>query len=118
MAAMPKTSADQFRNDVFAITRLIPAGRVSSYGSIAASIGSKGAARRVGWVLNGSFEAMPPVPAHRVVNRMGLLTGRLHFSANMPMEELLRAEGVEVRENRVVNFEKLHWDPMVECEME
>jgi methylated-DNA-protein-cysteine methyltransferase-like protein len=115
---MPKISKSQFQRDVFAMTRLIPRGRVSSYGAIAASIGSNGAARRVGWVLNDSFGSTTPVPAHRVVNRLGLLTGRIHFSENMPMEDLLRAEGVEVKQNRVVNFEGLFWDPMVECELD
>ena len=118
MAEMPETSKKQFQVDVFAITRLIPEGRVSSYGAIAASIGSSGAARRVGWVLSGSFGTTPPVPAHRVVNRLGLLTGRMHFPENMPMENLLRAEGVEVEGNRVVDFDALHWDPIVECEFD
>jgi methylated-DNA-protein-cysteine methyltransferase-like protein len=118
MIALDKPSSDQFRMDVYAITRLIPEGRVSSYGAIAASIGSKGSARRVGWVLNGSFDAVPSVPAHRVVNRLGLLTGRMHFPENMPMDELLIAEGVQITGDRVLNFEELHWDPMVECEIE
>ena len=118
MATLSKPSADQFRNDVYAITRLIPVGRVSSYGSIASSIGAKGAARRVGWVLNGSFSVVPAIPAHRVVNRLGLLTGRVHFPENMPMDELLIAEGVQITCDRVLNFEELHWDPMVECEIE
>ena len=115
MIALDKPSSDQFRMDVYAITRLIPEGRVSSYGAIAASIGSKGSARRVGWVLNGSFDAVPSVPAHRVVNRLGLLTGRMHFPENMTMENLLRAEGVKVEDNRVVNFDGVHWDPLIEC---
>ena len=118
MATTPKPESDQFRNDVYAITRLIPVGRVSSYGEIAESIGAKGAARRVGWILNGSFDAVPTVPAHRVVNRLGLLTGRMHFSENMPMEELLRSEGVVVEKERVLNFEAVRWNPMVECEIE
>ena len=118
MIALDKPSSDQFRMDVYAITRLIPEGRVSSYGAIAASIGSKGSARRVGWVLNGSFDAVPSVPAHRVVNLLGLLTGRMHFPENMPMDELLIAEGVQITGDRVLNFEELHWDPMVECEIE
>lgn len=118
MIVLDKPSSDQFKMDVYAITRLIPAGRVSSFGAIAASIGAKGSARRVGWVLNGSFDAVPSVPAHRVVNRLGLLTGRMHFPENMPMDELLTAEGVQVEGDRVLNFEALHWDPMVECEIE
>ena len=112
---MHKVPNDQFQSDVFEITRLIPAGRVSSYGAIAASIGSKGAARRVGWVLNGSFGAIPPVPAHSVVNRLGILSGRMHFPENMTMENLLRVEGVKVEDNRVVNFDGVHWDPLIEC---
>jgi methylated-DNA-protein-cysteine methyltransferase-like protein len=105
---------DVFQSDVFALTRAIPHGRVTSYGAIARSIGAAGASRRVGWVLNTSFNAVPPVPAHRVVNRQGMLTGRMHFPEDHPMEVQLKAEGVEVRDHAVVNFAEKFWDPQVE----
>ena len=98
------SKADVFQRDVFALTRAIPYGRVTSYGAIARSIGAAGAARRVGWVLNTSFNVVPPVPAHRVVNRQGLLTGRMHFPEDHPMEAQLKAEGVEISDCGVVNF--------------
>lgn len=104
---------DAFRRDVFALTRCIPKGRVSTYGAIARSLGAVGASRRVGWVLNGSFDALPLVPAHRVVNRQGLLTGSMHFPADRPMAETLSREGVRVEEGKVCDFEEVFWDPMV-----
>lgn len=105
---------DVFQRDVFELTRAIPSGRVTSYGAIAKSIGSAGASRRVGWVLNTSFSAIPPVPAHRVVNRKGMLTGRMHFPEEHAMETQLKAEGIEVKNDMVVNFEAVFWDPQVE----
>ncbi len=105
---------DVFQRDVFELTRAIPFGRVTSYGAIARSIGAAGASRRVGWVLNTSFDAVPPVPAHRVVNRKGLLTGRMHFPEGHSMEAQLEAEGIEVTDHGVVNFEAVFWDPQVE----
>ena len=108
------SKVDVFQCDVFALTRAIPYGRVTSYGAIARSIGAAGASRRVGWVLNTSFNAVPPVPAHRVVNRQGMLTGRMHFPEDHPMEVQLKSEGVEVRDHTVVNFAEKFWDPQVE----
>lgn len=105
---------DTFQRDVFALTRAIPYGRVTSYGAIARSIGAAGAARRVGWVLNTSFNVVPLVPAHRVVNRQGLLTGRMHFPEDHPMEAQLTAEGVEISDYGIVNFAEKFWDPQVE----
>lgn len=91
---------------------LIPKGRVSSYGAIAAYIGMKGGARMVGWAMNSSH-ALPNVPAHRVVNRIGLLTGKLAFGGNR-MQELLEKEGIKVVNDQIQNFSKVFWDPNVE----
>ena len=97
---------------VYKVTKLIPYGRVTSYGAIANYLGSAGSARMVGWALNGSNKEN--VPAHRVVNRKGLLTGKHHFLGTNLMQQLLESEGVEVVENQVQEFEKLFWDPMKE----
>ena len=103
-----------FEDDVYALVRAIPPGRVTSYGAIARAIGHGKASRRVGWVLNKSFGASPAVPAHRVVNRLGMLTGAIHFPSNRPMAASLRAEGVEVANQQVVNFQDVFWDPLNE----
>lgn len=104
---------DFFRN-VYDVVRLIPAGRVTNYGAIARYLGSGRSARMVGWAMNASFTQMPPVPAHRVVNRLGMLSGKAHFETPHRMQELLEAEGILVEEDRVVEFKKLFWDPAVE----
>jgi methylated-DNA-protein-cysteine methyltransferase related protein len=97
-----------FFEDVWDVVRLIPRGRVTSYGAIAEYLGTKMSARMVGWAMN----ACPgDVPAQRVVNRNGLLTGKHHFPGPHTMESLLRQEGVAVSENRVVDFDQLFWDP-------
>ena len=103
-----------FEQDVYDLVRAIPAGRVTSYGAIARALGSAQASRRVGWVLNKSFGAEPLVPTHRVVNRMGLLTGEMHFPDDRPMAAQLEAEGVEVQNGTVVDFDKVFWNPMTE----
>lgn len=97
---------------VYEVTQLIPYGRVTSYGAIAKYLGASGSARMVGWALNTSNKEN--VPAHRVVNRQGLLTGKHHFLGTNLMQQLLESEGVEVAENQVQDFEKLFWDPMKE----
>ena len=97
---------------VYEVTKLIPFGRITSYGAIAKYLGASGSARMVGWALNTSNKEN--VPAHRVVNRKGLLTGKHHFQGTNLMQELLESEGVEVVENQVQHFEKLFWDPMKE----
>ena len=101
-----------FFSKVFKVTAQIPYGRVTSYGVIARYIGSPGSARMVGWALNGSDKEN--VPAHRVVNRNGLLTGKHHFKGTNLMQQLLESEGVEVIDNKVMDFEKLFWDPSKE----
>ena len=103
-----------FFEDVFEVVRLIPPGRVTNYGSIAKYLGSGLSSRMVGWAMNASHVAHPPVPAQRVVNRNGMLTGKHHFATPTLMEELLKQEGVAVVKDKVVDFEKLFWDPAKE----
>lgn len=110
----PKDKHRNFFEDVYDVARQIPKGRITTYGAIAAFIGAKSSARMVGWALSTSHYSNPPVPAQRVVNRNGQLSGRMHFSTPTEMEELLKAEGVEVNDNTVKDFEKLFWDPAVE----
>ena len=115
MQYTPKTK-DFFQN-VFDVVRLIPKGRVTSYGAIAKFIGTGGSSRMVGWAMNASHIADPPVPAQRVVNRNGMLTGKHHFATPTLMEELLEQDGVVVVKDKVVDFEKLFWDPAKELEL-
>lgn len=101
-----------FFSKVYKVTAQIPFGRVTSYGAIAKYLGSSGSARMVGWALNGSDKEN--VPAHRVVNRNGLLSGKHHFKGTHLMQQLLESEGIEVVDNKVVDFEKCFWDPSIE----
>jgi methylated-DNA-protein-cysteine methyltransferase-like protein len=105
-----------FFQQVFEVVKLIPKGRVTSYGAIARYLSSASASRMVGWAMNTSH-THENVPAHRVVNRNGLLTGKAHFSPPSLMEELLKAEGIEVREDKIVDFEKYYWDPTEELKL-
>ena len=102
---------DSFFDKVFAVARLIPYGRVTSYGAIAEYLGTRGSARMVGWAMNSSHTETIDLPAHRVVNRVGLLTGKHHFGGPAVMQQLLESEGIKVEEDKVVDFEKLFWDP-------
>lgn len=102
---------ENFFTLVFEVARQIPKGRVTSYGAIAAALGAKSSARMVGWAMNGCHRVKPKVPAHRVVNRNGMLTGKFHFNPPERMEELLKKEGVKVKNDQVVEFKKLFWDP-------
>ena len=107
-------TADKGRNffeDVFEVVRLIPPGRVTNYGSIAKYLGTGLSSRMVGWAMNASHVADPPVPAQRVVNRNGMLTGKHHFATPTLMQELLEKEGVKVKNDKVVDFQQLYWDP-------
>ena len=104
---------ESFFLDVYEVAKLIPEGRVTSYGAIAKYLGVARSARVVGWAMNGAV-AQHDVPAHRVVNRSGLLTGKNHFATPDMMKELLEAEGVRVKEDKVQDFEKHFWDPMTE----
>ena len=103
-----------FFENVFEVVKLVPPGRVTSYGAIASYLGSKGSARMVGWALISSHQQNKNIPAYRVVNRNGLLTGKQHFASPDAMQESLEREGIEVKDDRVVNFEKLFWDPAKE----
>jgi len=105
---------DDFFDLVYQVVRQIPPGRVSSYGAIARYLGSGKSARTVGWAMNASHHVQPPVPAHRVVNRNGMLSGQHHFEGPGAMEALLNAEGISVVDHCVVGFNELFWDPSVE----
>lgn len=109
---MPLNSSFNF-SDVYEVVKLIPAGRVTSYGAIAAYLGLKSGARMVGWAMNASH-TLKDVPAHRVLNRNGLLTGRMHFDPPALMQELLEKEGIVVVEHQVQDFDTVFWDPSVE----
>ena len=95
-----------FFEDVYAVVRQIPKGRVTSFGAIANYLGTKLSARMVGWAMNGAHQAHPTVPAHRVLNRNGMLTGKAHFSTPTLMEELLLKEKIKVEDDTVLNFEE------------
>lgn len=103
-----------FFEQVYAVVRQIPKGRVTSYGAIAAALGTKKSARMVGWAMNSAHVVKPKVPAHRVVNRQGLLTGKMHFATPDTMQQLLEAEGVVVENDQVQDFEKRFWNPLTE----
>jgi methylated-DNA-protein-cysteine methyltransferase-like protein len=111
-----KKSLDRngFFSDVFDVVRLVPEGRVTTYGAIAAYLGTRLSARMVGWAMNASHAVQPPVPAQRVVNRNGMLSGRMHFETPSEMQELLEKEGVNVKDNMVQDFHRLFWDPTIE----
>ncbi len=105
-----------FFEQVWAVVREVPRGRVTSYGAIAKALGSPQSSRMVGWAMNAAH-ACPDVPAHRVVNREGLLTGKVHFTPPSAMQQRLEAEGVKVKKDKVVNFDELFWDPVKELGM-
>jgi methylated-DNA-protein-cysteine methyltransferase-like protein len=101
-----------FFEKVYDIVRKIPHGKVTSYGAIAEYLGAPRSARMVGWAVNKSELQIPPVPAHRVVNRKGLLTGKKHFANMNTMQELLESEGVQVKNNAIVDLQKHFWSPI------
>jgi methylated-DNA-protein-cysteine methyltransferase-like protein len=107
-------TSDSFFEMVYEVARLIPRGRVTSYGGIAAYLGSAKSARMVGWAMNNAHQQPKPVPAHRVLNRNGLLTGKHHFGTTDLMQQLLEKEGINVVDDCVVDFEKLYWNPAIE----
>lgn len=102
-----------FFADVYDVVRQIPKGRVTSYGAIAAYLGTKLSARMVGWAMNAAHTARPKVPAQRVVNRNGMLTGKHHFESPDAMEALLKKDGVAVKNDTVVDFKERFWDPSI-----
>lgn len=112
-----KTSADtqrSFFEEVYAVVRLVPKGRVTSYGAIAKFLGTGKSARMVGWAMNAAHMVKPKVPAHRVVNRNGMLSGKMHFATPTLMQELLEKEKIVVKKDTIEDFDKLFWDPAKE----
>ncbi|MEJ2594011.1 MAG: MGMT family protein [bacterium] len=102
---------DSFFERVYEVVKKIPYGRVTSYGAIAEYLGSKGSARMVGWAMNHSHHHPDNIPAHRVVNRQGLLTGKHHFGGQDIMKQLLENEGITVNDDRIVHFDDVFWHP-------
>ena len=109
-----KKESFTFFTDVYEVVRQIPKGRVTSYGAIAKFLGTKLSARMVGWAMNAAHQQVEIVPAHRVVNRNGMLTGKHHFATPTLMEELLLKEKIKVKEETIIDFEKYFWDPSLE----
>lgn len=105
---------EKFFELVYEVARQIPKGRVTSYGAIAACLGTRLSARMVGWAMNGAGKIKPQIPAHRVVNRNGVLSGKHHFSPPGAMEKRLKKEGIRVKNDQVVDFKQIFWDPVKE----
>lgn len=105
---------DSFFGNVIDIVKQIPVGRVTTYGAIARCLGTPKSSRMVGWALNSTKFRLEEVPAHRVVNKAGLLTGKIHFGSNDTMQSLLEAEGIVVIDNQIVKMENYFWDPFIE----
>jgi methylated-DNA-protein-cysteine methyltransferase related protein len=118
-AEKPRSSIKEysFFQDVYDVVRQIPKGRITSYGAVAAYLGTKLSARMVGWAMNAAHTAKPKVPAQRVVNRNGILSGKHHFGTPTLMEELLQKDGVAVKNDTVVDFKKIFWDPITELSL-
>lgn len=111
-----KTNRENFFDQVYQVVRLIPVGRVTTYGAIANYLGAKGSARMVGYAMNAAH-AYPDIPAHRVVNRVGLLSGKHHFKSPNEMMERLSKEGIEINNDIVQNFETHFWDPQIHLDI-
>ena len=105
---------ENFFELVYEVAKQIPKGRVTSYGAIAACLGTKLSARMVGWAMNGAGKIKPKIPAHRVVNRNGMLSDKHHFTPAGYMEKMLKKEGIKIKDDTVVDFEKLFWNPVKE----
>jgi methylated-DNA-protein-cysteine methyltransferase related protein len=106
-----RAGPSSFFESVYEVVRLVPHGRVTTYGAIAEYVGTRGSARMVGWAMNAAHDPVNQVPAHRVVNRNGLLTGKHHFGTPRMMEQLLENEGVRIKDDRVVDFSHVLWEP-------
>jgi methylated-DNA-protein-cysteine methyltransferase-like protein len=115
----PRSAVKEFSffQDVYEVVRQIPKGRVTSYGAIANYLGTKLSARMVGWAMNAAGTAKPKVPAQRVVNRLGILSGKHHFKTPDYMEDLLKKDGVAVKNDTVMDFKKIFWDPATELSL-
>ena len=111
-----KAAQQDFFEQVYDIVKEIPFGRVTSYGAIAQALGTKKSSRMVGWAMNACHNR-PEIPAHRVVNRNGLLTGKMHFSTPTEMEERLLSEGIIIREDKIKDFQNIFWDPNIELQI-
>ena len=107
----PSANEDSFFDKVYQVARLIPEGRITTYGAIAEYLGTRGSARMVGWALNQSHHQKEYVPAHRVVNRKGILSGKHHFGGSTVMQQLLENEGIVVTDDVIQDFDKLFWSP-------
>ena len=107
-----------FFDRVYQVAKLIPHGRATNYGAIGKYLGSVRSARMVGWAMNGCTKSDMGVPAHRVVNRLGMLSGKDHFETPTRMQELLEAEGIEVKNNQIINFKAIFWDPEIELSLD
>ncbi len=107
-------SKKDFFKDVFEVVELIPKGRVTSYGAIAKYLGAAKSSRVVGYAMNASHSNIKSIPAHRVVNRNGMLTGKMHFPTPNAMQERLEAEGLVIKDDKIENFTKYYWDPAIE----
>jgi methylated-DNA-protein-cysteine methyltransferase-like protein len=108
------TNEDSFFDKVYEVVKLIPKGRATSYGAIATYLGSARSSRMVGWAMNNSHFLSEPIPAHRVVNRSGLLTGKAHFGTPTEMQKRLESEGIIIEDNCIQNFDKVFWNPNLE----
>jgi methylated-DNA-protein-cysteine methyltransferase-like protein len=108
---------NDFYDMIYEVVRQVPKGRVTSYGAIAKYLGSAKSSRLVGWAMNNSHSQKKPVPAHRVVNRLGMLSGKHHFGHPKLMEQLLAKEGIKVKKDIIVNFKKVFWDPAKELKL-
>jgi methylated-DNA-protein-cysteine methyltransferase related protein len=116
-AKSDQAKAPSFFELVYEVVKLIPKGRVTTYGAIAAYLGSKGSSRMVGWAMNASHLNVAQIPAHRVVNRNGMLTGKFHFGDPDLMAQLLMNEGAEIEDDRIVNFSQIFWNPAKEIRL-
>jgi methylated-DNA-protein-cysteine methyltransferase-like protein len=114
MPSSKQKANNDFFSRVYDVTRSIPYGRITSYGAIARYLGSGRSARMVGWALNASHTNIEFIPAHRVVNRNGLLTGKYHFGNSTTMAQLLENEGIIIENDKIMNFEEKFWDPNTE----
>ena len=114
----PSGSKDaDFFSQVYEVVRLIPRGKITSYGAIANALGTKLSARMVGWAMNAAHNVKPAIPAHRVLNRSGMLSGKMHFGTPTRMQELLEKEGVKIKNDHVVDLKKHFWDPVTELRL-
>jgi methylated-DNA-protein-cysteine methyltransferase-like protein len=112
-----ETNKENIFDIIYEVVRAVPKGRVTSYGAVAAAIGAKSGARMVGYAMNACTGVKPKVPAHRVVNRNGMLSGKHHFNPPELMQQLLEKEGIKVKNDMVVDFKKLFWDPIKELSL-